>query len=369
MTEESGTLERQRAVLIRAGYGALIVLGIIGSIKYLLPVLWPFAVALVLAGILNRPVTWLRQKLHLPRGISAAGLTLGLFILFVGALAYGGTGIFVGIENLLKKFPETFNLYLLPLVEQMFQWLENGIYSLNLEIGAALSAVNDTVFSYLSAGVLRLCSFFLGALSSTIVRIPAVFMKLMITWIATIFITVDYQKIMHFLVAFTPKRLRPLLGECKKFFGRTVPRCIFSYVLIFLLTGAELFIGLSLLGIENSFTVALVIALLDILPVLGTGTILIPWALLSILQGKSVFGLLIMTMYLVITVIRNMVEPKLVGIQIKLHPVLTFASMLIGLNFFGVIGMFGLPLGLSFLRHLHDSGMIHISALDCEETT
>lgn len=132
-----------------------------------------------------------------------------------------------------------------------------------------------------------------------------------------------------------------------------------SFVLsVFGMTFAELTAGLFLLGIKNAFAIAFIIAVLDILPVLGTGTVLIPWAVLAFASGRISTGVGVFGLYLVITVVRNLIEPKLVGKQMGLSPVIMLPCMLIGLKFFGIIGLFVVPLLVSFLKQLNDRGII-----------
>lgn len=119
-------------------------------------------------------------------------------------------------------------------------------------------------------------------------------------------------------------------------------------------------LGAKLIGLEHAALIALCIAVFDILPVLGTGGIMIPWMILSALQGNVPLAVKLLILYLVITVIRNIVEPKIVGGQLGLHPVVTLCSMFVGAQLFGAVGLFGFPIGLSLLRHLNDHGVIHI---------
>lgn len=137
--------------------------------------------------------------------------------------------------------------------------------------------------------------------------------------------------------------------------------CIRSYALIMSITFVELAVGLTLIGVKNSVLIAFVIAVFDILPVLGTGRDHDP------LDGDHrgdggipgwPSGLLVV--YLVITVIRNIIEPKIVGSQIGLHPVVTLVSMFAGAQLFGVLGLFGFPIGLSLLGYLNDTDTIRI---------
>ena len=91
------------------------------------------------------------------------------------------------------------------------------------------------------------------------------------------------------------------------------------------------------------------IAALDILPILGTGGIMIPWAVVSFILGYTSLGIELLVTYFIVTVVRNYVEPRIVGAQLGLHPIITLISMFIGLRLFGFLGLFGLPVGISFL--------------------
>ena len=102
-------------------------------------------------------------------------------------------------------------------------------------------------------------------------------------------------------------------------------------------------------GIERPILKAAVIAVLDILPILGTGGIMIPWAVISLVLGYTGLGIRLFLIYGIVTVVRNYVEPKIVGTQLGLHPIITLVSMFIGLRLFGFWGLFGLPVSISFL--------------------
>lgn len=128
-------------------------------------------------------------------------------------------------------------------------------------------------------------------------------------------------------------------------------KCAAAYVFIFLMTFAELAAGLLLLRIEGAFAIAFLIAVLDILPVLGTGTVLLPWAVIAFAGGNARMGIGVIGLYLIITVVRNIVEPKLVGKQMGLSPVVMLPCMIVGLHFFGILGLFGVPLLASFLKN------------------
>jgi predicted PurR-regulated permease PerM len=126
------------------------------------------------------------------------------------------------------------------------------------------------------------------------------------------------------------------------------------------ITFIELSIGFTIIGIGKPLLIAVLIALFDILPVLGTGGIMVPWIVISAIQSNYSLALGLLILYMVITIVRNIIEPKIVGSQIGLHPVVTLVSLFVGAQLFGVIGLFGFPITLSLLRHLNETGAIKL---------
>ena len=185
------------------------------------------------------------------------------------------------------------------------------------------------------------------------------FLKTSVTIIATVFITIDFEKIKNFLVRQIPDGKRKIFAEARVFFGGTIVKCFLSYMAILFITFIELALGFTLLRIPYALLLAALIAVVDILPVLGTGTVLVPWGVISLLLGDYGIGIGILLLYLVITIIRNTIEPKLVGKQIGLHPVVTFAGMLLGLKYFGFLGMFGIPLLIAFINKLNEKKLVN----------
>ena len=87
---------------------------------------------------------------------------------------------------------------------------------------------------------------------------------------------------------------------------------------------------------------------------------MIPWSIIALLYGNYTIGIGVAVLYIIITIIRNIIEPKLVGQQVGLHPVVTLISMFVGLHFLGFIGMLGLPITIALLRYLNDKGIVEI---------
>ena len=122
----------------------------------------------------------------------------------------------------------------------------------------------------------------------------------------------------------------------------------------------ELSLGFSILSIPNAILLGVVVAIVDIMPILGTGAILIPWSIIGFVLGNTKIGVGMLIMYLIITAVRQALEPRVVGQQIGLHPVVTLICMFVGVQLLGIIGLFMFPIIVTILKKMNDEGTIHL---------
>ena len=142
----------------------------------------------------------------------------------------------------------------------------------------------------------------------------------------------------------TPEGVRDRLPPLGRRLGRLGKQYLRTCLLLGGLTFLQAFIGLAVMGIPYAFILALLIAVVDFLPLLGTGIILVPWAVLCFLLGQVKLGVGLLILYGISTVVRQVLEPKLIGDGLGLHPLLSLLSMYAGLRLFGVGGMILAPL-------------------------
>ncbi len=197
-------------------------------------------------------------------------------------------------------------------------------------------------------------------------NVPSIVIGLVIGIIAWIFFTKDYNRIVHFIQLQLPKEKKNLLFEIKQVFSKTIRTMVRAYGLIMLITFGELFLGfsvLTLLGVmknPNYVWIAALIAIFDIMPVAGSGGILVPWALISLVLGKYPQAIGLIVIYVIITVLRQYIEPKIVGDTLGVHPLITLMGLFFGLKLFGFLGMFIVPLTVMTLKAFNDTGRIHL---------
>ena len=352
-------MERKKAFLINFFYWSIVGVCIYAVFHYLLPVLLPFVAAYGVAYLLDKPVRLLGGESKWKRTAVSLFLSLAFFMILGGIVLWCGIWICSGIRQLVSFFPVIFQDFVVPVLEEGFTWAGEWL-SLAAPSGLKFLDISfDSILEAFKEGIVFFSNIIFPAAAGLATGIPGIFMNLVIMIIATIFLTMDFQQVSQFLLRQIPERQKAFLFEAKGYFGKTMLKCLLSYVLIFFITFLEIWAGLALLRVPYAGMIAMVVAVLDILPVLGTGSVLIPWGILAAVNGNWKMAVGILVLYLVITIIRNILEPKLVGQQVGLHPVLTLAGMLLGLQFAGLMGMFGVPLLLAFVKHLNDKGMIH----------
>lgn len=379
----TASVERRRSVLINVAYFALIFGAFYLFMRFAFWPLFPFIFAFFAAMLLQKPVRLLTKRTPIKKGLAAFLLTMFCALFLIGILALVGTKIVTEVKGLVESVMSAFDSlpdfimtaerWLISLVEKLPAALENPLtgWINNLAdnlIAAAQQSPAQPSGSLLSGLDLDLSSLKtpLSGVISTASKVPSILIAIVITFIATVFMTSDYGRIAAFIKRQLPAKKRETLTKTKSLTITTISKMLKAYCLIICITCTELFIGISalkLLGIYNGgyiFTIALVTAIVDIFPILGSGTILIPWGIVSLLMGKTGLGIGVLVIYVIITVLRQYIEPKLVAGQLGLPPIATLMGMYIGLKLFGVLGMFILPFTITILKVLNDDGVIRI---------
>lgn len=378
-------VEQRRAFLIDFAYVALILALVYVFFKYLFWITAPFLLSFFFAVLLQKPLRFLdrktNKKAHTFWAILLVIVSTAVVIVplvFILAAVFGKISDFVAYiaEQLsdISSFLSTVENWIL----DTLQFLPKGIYKSvsgtiiewfnslqpNAAEGAAssaglLSSIDlGSITSKLTSGVSNVYSVVKG--------VPSILIGVVIGIVAWILFTKDYDIIVRFIQRQLPEGKKNVLVEFKQVFSKTILTMFKAYGIIMCITFSELFLGfsiLSLMGImKNSYfaVIAMAIAVFDILPVAGSGGILIPWALFSLIYGnyKQAIGLIVM--YVIITVIRQYIEPKIVGTSLGVHPIVTLMGLYFGLKLFGFIGMFIVPLTVMTLKAFNDAGRIKI---------
>ena len=189
-----------------------------------------------------------------------------------------------------------------------------------------------------------------GLLTSLLGSLPDILLGSVAAIIVAFYFTLDSARIKSGIISILPAPAERFLSHIKKEAAVAAIGYLRSYSLILLITFAEIFFGLSVLGVEYSFTIAAVSAAVDILPILGVGIVLIPWALFSLMTRNLFLGIGLIILYVIIVIVRQFIEPKIVGESLGIHPLLTLAAFYIGYRLFGFVGILIAPVILVIWR-------------------
>ena len=362
--------QKRWSFIVNVLYLALFVAGFYLFMKYALWLFMPFIVALVISAILQKPLRLVTKNKKVPKGVAGALMSIGVFAVIIGIFAVGGVKIVTGIRDLISYFTARCSN-----IAEFFEVLKSAY--LDLDIAQMIPAdMND----YVTNGIDSLRDYFMDGgfvvtikenftslispLGSVISTVPSFLAGFLISIIATCFMVPTFEDIKAFVVRQFNDGSKVL--RAKRILVSSIGKMIKAYVIIVFITTCELFAGftiLKLIGINDgshNLAISFLIAIIDIVPVLGTGTVLLPWTVYSFVTGNIGMGIGLLVIYAAITVIRQIIEPKLVAGQVGISPVVTIMAMYIGVRIFGAPGIFILPLIVIIIKLLNDEGIIHV---------
>ncbi|MCC8074065.1 MAG: sporulation integral membrane protein YtvI [Clostridiales bacterium] len=371
-------VEKRRATLINIAYIAVLLGLVYVFFKYCFGIAAPFLLSFFFAVLLQRPLRWLdkktKNKCHTLWSILLIIFSICIVLVpIILILAMIGREISEFITYLSEQLSDlpTFLVTLENEILNFLDFLPDAIYTSvsdsitnffsNLINGFDISSIDIDIQS-IAGGVTSGIS----GVYSVVKNMPSVLIGIVIGIVAWIFFTKDYKFIVGFLKKQLPQGKENLLSEIKHVFSDTVLKMFRAYGLIMFITFCELFLGLSILnliGVMNNsyiFIIAIAIAIFDILPVAGSGGILIPWAIISLVLGNYGQAIGLMVIYVVISIIRQYIEPKIVGTSLGVHPIVTLAGLYFGLKLFGFMGMFIVPICIMTIKAFNDTGRIHL---------
>lgn len=353
-------VEKKREFIINTIFLLIIGAIIYITIKYAFGWFLPFVIGFGIAFMLKPLINLITKKLKINRKI-VAGITVLVFYATVGALfTLIVVKVFIALKEVFAKLPGVYMNSIEPFFYQLSSNVDDWVIKLDPTLVQTIRDIISSIAESLGTIVSSISSGVVSFVSSTLSMVPSFFIMLIFTIISSFFIAMDYVKITGFITKqFSPK-MRSIFFEVKDYIVGTLFKFVKAYSIIISITFIELSIGLSILRIENAITIALLIACVDILPVLGTGGIVIPWIFIELFKGNVPLAIGLTILYVTITVVRNIIEPKIVGQQVGLHPIIMLVCIFIGARLFGFLGVFALPIIVIILKNLNDTGKIKI---------
>lgn len=311
--------------------------------RFLLPIIFPFLLGLALALVSEPLVALLQRRLKLPRaicagmGVSLSFCTLALIICVLCAFAVRELGVLAGILPDLEDTARSG----MALAQQQLLNLTDRIPR---SIRPLLQQNVRGFFSDGNALLNRVVQYVLGLAGKLLTHVPESALALGTGIISAFMLSSKLPRLRSWLDSRIPReklyRLLQNLGRLK----RAVGGWLLAQLKLSCVSAAILALGLLLLRIPNAIAWALGISLVDAFPILGIGTVLLPWSLILLLQGDTARAIGMVGIFVVVSVVRSVLEPKLVGRQLGLDPLVTLIALYAGYKLWGIGGMILSPL-------------------------
>ncbi len=325
----------------------LLAAGAIGAlwlgIRFFLPILLPFLLAIFLALRAEKSVTWMEKQLHLPRPAAAFFGVSGFFVLLTAL-------IILLLALILRQLPRLTSLA--PQIEQavlsgrehLKTWLQALAGRLPGSVGLIARQWTENLFSDSSAllqpllqSVPRMVTGFVGKMSQGIFGI-------LTGLIASVMLSIRLPQLRAWLEGKLPAGFSSRFTAAITGFKSALGKWFLAQGKLMCMTFLVLFFGFMLLRIPKAALWAGLTALVDAFPILGVGTVLVPWSLVCLLQGEIVRGVGLLAVFAVSWLVRSAAEPRLVGQSLGLDPLVTLFAIYAGFQLWGILGMLLAPM-------------------------
>lgn len=279
----------------------------------------PFFIGFVFAAIMQPVYRFLKNKLKFLGGFSAAVITAVIFLSVVGLLVWVIISLVQEIFDIIN-FLQKENY-----IDRFMEWY-NGIFNSEF-LQRNMNNVMD------SAGrAVEAASAAYGYIANLFTVIPIVFMGFLASILSTYHFTHDFEKLKKGSKNILPPKSEKIIGTLFGEGGRMMKSFFKSYMIIYLVTFLETLFIFFVLGIKYAFLFAVLSGVADIIPILGPGLIYLPLAAVNFLTGNYFVAGALFVSWLLISIIREIAEPKIVSVSLKIHPLLGMAAVFLSLQ-------------------------------------
>ena len=345
-------IKQKSALLMNFLFYAIFGVAAYFVLKYAFAYMVPFLISFVFVYLSQTPAIALQRKTGIPKNV------LTIIFLIIIILSISGILIFMCIK-IFGLFGDWFSngVKLEDVFLEFCELVDNTAKKVPNSFKRHVSFDSTTVVTAVS----NYFSKFALSLFEDLIRIlPGLIFSTVISLVFACFLAFDYDNIITFIKRQLNDESIELLSKFKSIANYSLFNFFKGYLILTFITFAEICLGLTLIGIENAIALSFIIAIVDLLPVFGTGIILVPWSLYLFLVGDIKMGIAIFLLYVFCAIIRNFIEPKIIGRKVGLSPLISLLTMFIGVKFFGITGLIAFPVITSIILILQKNGYIKL---------
>jgi len=324
---------RHKNRIDRFAFLALVTLVVYLFFTALFVYLSPFFFGLIIAALMEPLVRWFTKKLKGKRWIASL-ICLLLFMILISSL---GAWLVSTLVRQVSSFVEHAPTH----IENLGDRLDDFNFRLqrfneNLPAGIYIPEIQEVMLSIVGA------LFGSGVADQGMrfaVGVPNFFLNMIVALISAYFFMTDREKIFGAIGNAMPKWVTKQWGQTKKGLSRALSGYFRAQYILMIMVCIVSVIGLLILGNQYALLLGLLLAALDFLPIIGIGIVLVPWALISLISGNIHQAIGLGIIWGVVTIARQVMQPKILGDQMGAHPLASLMSIIIGFRIFGLLGL------------------------------
>ncbi|HEY8417905.1 MAG TPA: sporulation integral membrane protein YtvI [Limnochordales bacterium] len=315
----------------------------------------PFFVAFVLAHLIDPIVNAFQRRLRLPRS-AATMVTLFLVVVVLGsAVLWAMTNMYNELLDLALLLPAHQRIAM-NVANQVLQSLEDLFETVPEEVTAYLRETLNQLFQR----AIELIGGFTNRLLGTVASLPSAAVIWVVIVLATYFFTADRDAVNHAVLRMVPAGWRPRVAEARDKILVDLGGFLKAQVIMLFISTSIAAAGLILIGSRYWMTLALILGMLDVIPVVGPGLILFPWAAIAVVLGNLAQAVQLVGLFVVMFAARNLLQAKVLGDSVGMHPLLMLIALWVGIVAFGVYGILIGPILAIIAKALRNAGIIRL---------
>ncbi|CDQ40566.1 MULTISPECIES: sporulation integral membrane protein YtvI [Virgibacillus] len=353
-------------IILRFTIVLLSILSLSWVATWIFKVSYPFWIAALLVWMFYPLVRLIRSKVRVPNGLAVfVVLLISLAVLF-GAI----TGIVFLIIFGVRRISEVLPQWIQTTSTQAQHFFNDSIFPLWQKIGNAMDVftpkqqaqLQDSIASLgnrLAASLTQIGSSIVDGLTQLFIIVPSFLLAILFIFIAFYFIGKDWERIFYRAHQSIPTSIMEKATSFWNILKHRVFGFIRAQIILMFIASFIVFIGLLIIKAEHALTIAIIVGIAEIIPYLGSGTILIPWAVYMLFTGDIGMGIGLGLLYGITAAVRQIIEPKILSTSLNLHALAILISLFVGLQIFGGVGIFLGPLILIIGVIFKDIGVLN----------
>jgi sporulation integral membrane protein YtvI len=335
---------------------ALVYLGF----QYVIEWVLPFLLAFIIVSMVHPLIRVIKKRLKFKQELVSVIVMVLIYLIVAVLLFVIVMQLILLAQDGIAFLPAYFENSALPTLNRLFDSAMAYINELPADWQTQITGMTDQIIASLQSFVVDLSrqgvSFFSGMAGS----VPRFLIGFVFTIMLSFFISMQYETVVGFLQSQMSPSVKKVAQALRVVVKETILKYLRAALTLMTITFIEVSIALLVLRVNYAIPVALGIAIFDMMPFFGTGAIVIPWGIIELLTGNYTLGIGLLVLYAIVLVVRQIIEPKIVGDKLGLNPIVSLTAIYLGFKLFGVLGMIFMPITTQIVMTLHKNGTIRL---------